>query len=162
MSSRNYLGYAFLSAALLIGVMACDSSGNSFTLDYSIAEDNLISIEGINPDTTESGFYIYFVKEGEGLFELTARDNILLHYTIRIKNDDRIIESSYVNGSTQPFQFSVAADFGESRGSGFLEGMIGMKEGEQRVLIIPPDDDLEVSFFVDTVIVDYELDSILY
>lgn len=82
----------------------------------------------------------------------------MLYYTIRFKPTNAIIESSYGNNNTFPLQFNGIASATSTKGEGFVEAIIGMREGEKRVAVIPPTQ----SVYSDTVIVDLELDSILF
>ena len=147
--------FILTSSFLLTG---CDTESNPYRVDFSLAEANLFDITGIESRTTESGLIIYDLEQGTGSLEVVSRDNILLYYTIRFKPNDAIIESSYANNSNFPVQFNGIVAEANRIGDGFVEGVIGMKEGEKRVVMIPTSE----SVYSDTVIVDLELDSILY
>lgn len=147
--------FTLISTFLLTG---CDPESNPYRVDYSLAKANIFDITGIESRTTESGLIIYDLEPGAGSLEVVSRDNILLYYTIRFKSSDAIIESSYANNSNFPVQFNGIAAKGNRIGDGFVEGVMGMKEGEKRVVMIPSSE----SVYSDTVIVDLELDSILY
>lgn len=137
---------------------SCDEDNNIFRVDYSLAEELLFDTAGALRTTTDSGLIIYELDAGSGPLEVVSRDNILLYYTIRFKPTDQIIESSYGNNSTFPLQFNGIANAAGRQGDGFVEGVLGMKEGAKRVVLIPP----TLSVYSDTVIVDLELDSILF
>jgi FKBP-type peptidyl-prolyl cis-trans isomerase len=139
-------------------LVGCDTDTSTFRVDYSLAEELIFDTTGFDSRTTESGLIIYELDPGNGTLEVVSRDNILLYYTIRFKPNDAIIESSYANNSTFPLQFNGIASSSNRLGNGFVEGIIGMKEGAKRVVVIPPTE----SVYSDTVIVDLEVDSILF
>lgn len=150
--------FSFLLALLFFTTFtSCDEDNNIFQVDYSNAEENLLDTAGTVPTVTESGLIIYELEVGTGPFEVISRDNILIYYTFRLKETDQVFESSYVNGSTLPTRFTTIGNSSTNKGEGFVEGILGMKEGGVRVLVIPPN----LSVYRDTVIVDVELDSIL-
>jgi FKBP-type peptidyl-prolyl cis-trans isomerase len=136
-----------------------------FQIDYSTVPD-AYSISGAKKVVTETGLIYYVIEEGSGTLEVTPRDQIQIFYTKRLKRDlDHILSSSYANGVQQP----VSASLGASRivsEAGFREGLLGMKEGEKRVLILPPDlaygGSPNSSFAEDTLWIDVELDQIIY
>lgn len=99
--------------------------------DFTTVPDPF-SIEGITPDTSETGLIVYTLEEGTGPFTVQLRDNILIYYTGRT-TDQEIFDSSYKNGSTTPASQSVTSVI-----EGYREGVIGMKEGGKKVLVIPP------------------------
>lgn len=157
LSSRPFgiLLAAFLTLSFLA---ACDTDSSPFRVDYSLAEELVFDTTGIESRTTESGLIIYELDPGIGTLEVVSRDNVLLYYTIRFKPTNDIIESSYANNSTFPLQFNGIASSANRLGDGFVEGVLGMKEGGKRVVVIPPTE----SVYSDTVIVDLEVDSILF
>lgn len=139
-------------------LLNCRDGSNPFEIDYSTAPDPF-SVEGATPDTSETGLITYQLQDGSGPFEVTIRDQVLIYYTGRTTNGE-IFDSSYRNGSTSPGNLSV-----NSVVDGFREGILGMKEGEKKVLIIPPSlayGDIENhSLQNDTLIFDLELETIL-
>lgn len=147
--------FTLISFFLLTG---CGTDPDPYRIDFSLAEANIFDVTGVEGRTTESGLIIYELESGTGSLEVVSRDNILLYYTIRFKSTDAIIESSYANNSNFPDQFNGIAEEANRIGDGFVEGVIGMKEGEKRVVIIPTSE----SVYSDTVIVDLELESILF
>ncbi|MEX0846089.1 MAG: FKBP-type peptidyl-prolyl cis-trans isomerase [Balneolaceae bacterium] len=109
---------------------------NRFKIDYTLAEDHIYDISAADSSVTrESGLTIYFIEEGSGIFEVERRDQVRVFYTGRKWVTGEIFDSSFKNGVTTPVTFNNIGGLVE----GFKEGLIGMKEGEKRVLIIPPD-----------------------
>lgn len=157
---RSIKSFGFLITAIfsLVFLSSCDEDTNIFRVDYSLAEEFLFDTTGTIGVTSETGVIIYELESGSGPLEVVSRDNILLYYTIRFKPTNQIIESSYGNNSTFPLQFNGIANASSRQGNGFVEGVLGMKEGAKRVVVIPPTQ----SVYSDTVIVDLELDSILF
>jgi len=146
-----------IAALLFVFVTRCDDDPTSFQVDYSLAEELLFDTTGVTATRTDSGLLIYQIQEGEGPLQVEIRDNIRIYYTMRLKSTGQVFESSYVNGITSPSQFVEVGSTANNRGDGFVEGIIGMRENEQRVVVIPPSE----SVYTDTIIVDLDLDSIL-
>jgi peptidylprolyl isomerase len=80
-----------------------------------------------------SGLKIIEVREGHGDQTAKAGDTVVVHYTGRLTNGKKF-DSSRDRG--EPFSFKLGA--GQVI-RGWDEGIAGMKVGEQRKLIIPPD-----------------------
>ncbi len=139
-------------------LLNCRDGSNPFEVDYSTVPDPF-SVEGITPDTSETGLITYRLQAGSGPFEVTIRDRVLMYYTGR-KTNGEIFDSSYGNGSTTPSNLAV-----DGVVEGFREGILGMKEGEKKVLIIPPSlaygNNEGHSLQNDTLIFDLELETIL-
>jgi len=82
--------------------------------------------------TTASGLTIVEVKPGDG--EVAGPgDTVSVHYTGKLKDGTKF-DSSY--DRNQPIQFVLGA---HQVIPGWDEGIAGMKVGEKRQLIIPPD-----------------------
>jgi peptidylprolyl isomerase len=82
--------------------------------------------------TTASGLTIVEVKSGNGDVA-GAGDTVSVHYTGKLKGGTKF-DSSY--DRNQPIQFVLGA---HQVIPGWDEGIAGMKVGEKRQLIIPPD-----------------------
>jgi peptidylprolyl isomerase len=83
--------------------------------------------------TTPSGLKYVVVAEGEGDATPTAGAMVKAHYTGKLLDGSKF-DSSYDRGT--PIDFPV----GQGRViKGWDEAFLGMKKGEKRVLIIPPD-----------------------
>ena len=159
--------FTSLSKLLFIGLIvvlaSCDDD-NPFVVDFSTVPPPF-EIGNAPLVTTPSGLGYHVIREGSGPFEVTRRDNIRVFFTGRLTNGE-VFDSSYRNGSTTPSTFSNLGTLID----GFREGLIGMRVGEQRVLIIPPSlaygniterSNPNFRFRNDTLIFDIELDSIL-
>ncbi len=133
-----------LTAALLIILMAgCDdpvTPGFQET-DFSTVPDPIDYSEGERFEV-ENGLIYYIVEEGEGQFRVTGRDVVRFFVTLRSYETGEIIQSTYANGRETADQSQVAG----LNTTGFQMGISdqdeydikGMKEGEIRVLIVPP------------------------
>lgn len=149
-------------------VVSCDTSNNNpFQNDFSDVPEPFSIENPVSVDTTESGLIIYVIEEGSGDLEVIPRDQISFYYTKRYRDDlDRIIASSYANGVTFPHTGPVTPTSTRSviSESQFREGVIGMVEGEKRVLVlIPPVVGYlgnSYTYSSDTVWIDIELDEI--
>lgn len=128
---------------------ACDTT-DPFRIpppDFSTVPD-AFDISGIEPIEIEEGVDAYILEEGEGDFEVTIRDNISVFITLRT-TDGEIIFSSFNDERTSPtnigvgniqlnpnvFQYSVFLAYTP----GLRAGILGMKEGEVRTLIVSPE-----------------------
>lgn len=101
--------------------------------DYSTVPDPYDTTEAEKVER-DNGLVYHIIKEGSGPFEVVARDRIEIFYTGRIESTGEVFDSSYRNGSTEPNVFSVPSAI-----KGFKQGVIGMKIGGKRKIIIPPD-----------------------
>lgn len=106
----------------------------------------------------------YRIEEGGGEFEIVRRDVIRWHFTLRTA-DGEIIRSSYADGNTTPRAINVL----NAETEGLRRGLIGMKEGEIRVIVVPPPLGFEnvspanpdAEFREDTLVYDAELIEII-
>ncbi len=99
--------------------------------DFSTVPDPYSTV-GITPDTSDSGLITYTLENGSGPFTVNIVDDVLVFYTGRKTNGD-VFDSSFKNSSTSSSQLTVTSVI-----EGFKEGLLGMKEGEKKILIIPP------------------------
>ena len=155
---------SFLTLSI-VAFAACNEDSNPFRIDYSDAPPLPdTTAQGVSKISTGSGLIYYVISEGNPeSFEVVIRDDIQIYYTGRTE-DGEIFESSYGNGSTSPDRFNdlgsyVSARGTNSKGEGFVEGILGMYEGERRVLVIPPELNRTAS---STLIYDIELETIEY
>ncbi|WP_428236750.1 hypothetical protein [Gracilimonas sp.] len=148
-------------------IVSCDTNNDPRRVDYSDVPEPFSIDNPVSVDTTESGLIIYVIEEGSGDLEVIPRDQISFYYTKRYKDDlDRIIASSYANGVTFPHTGPVTPTSTRSviSESQFREGVIGMVEGEKRVLVLTPPVfgylGNSYTYTNDTLWIDIELDSI--
>jgi len=126
------------------------------------------------------GITKFTVEDGRGVDRVVIRDQIAMFLTLRTM-DGTIIYSSYQNNSESAIQASVQSistprppntvrsfSFDRARTDGLKKGIIGMREGEKRVIIVPPDQGFELigtgsindPYRQDTLRYDVELDFI--
>jgi len=134
-------------------------------------------VSGVEAEPVQDGIEKYIVEEGYGEDRVVVRDEIFVFITMR-NLDGEIIYSSYQNERTSPNFISVldirpqiAQNYEVPRSftDGLRKGLIGMKEGEKRVLIVPPQEGLAniqsggltEAFRNDTLRYDLELNAIL-
>lgn len=148
----------FASVFSLLFLNACGGE-DPFQVDYSAAPEPFPIVDSTKVET-ESGLTYYVVEEGSG-DTVTRRSTVFVFYTGRTL-DGNIFDSSYRNGAITPATFNDLGGLIQ----GFREGLIGMKEGEKRVLIIPPDlaygSSETHTLRNDTLRFDIELDEIAY
>lgn len=134
----NLRSNAFFLSLLFVSILflgSCDEN-NPYQVDYSLAEDHIYDLASADSvETRESGLKIYYIEAGSGIYEVERRDQVRVFYTGRIWPDGEIFDSSYKNKITTPVRFDNIGNLVE----GFKEGLMGMKVGEKRVLIIPPE-----------------------
>jgi len=138
-----------LFSLILITVSACETE-DPFSIpppDFSTVPE-AYDISNIEPEVIEEGVTIYVHEEGAQNFFVTARDEVRAFITLRTQ-DGEIIYSSFANGGTLPvpvsmvnagtvqsvFQYSVLLAYSP----GFKTGLLGMANGEQRTIVVEPE-----------------------
>lgn len=133
----------------LFTVISCDTS-DPFSFpppDFSTVPP-AYDIDGLDPVEIEEGITAYIHEEGEGFGNVTIRDDILLFITVRTLDGD-IIYSTYNDARVDPttvrvgniqlnpsvFNYSIQLSYT----FGLRQGLLGMKEGERRTLIVQPE-----------------------
>lgn len=95
----------------------------------------------------EEGIETYALEDGAGQFIVTQRDQVTMFITLRTMEGD-IIYSTFNDSRTDPvtvtvgnieldfraFQYSVSLSYTE----GLRKGLVGMKQGEKRTIIVSP------------------------
>ncbi len=171
MNNTRLKSSILVSFFLSLLIVSCDTSNTDpFKQDFSDVPDPFSIKDPVSVDTTESGLIIYVIEEGSGDIEVIPRDEVSIYYTKRYKKDlDQIINSSYANGVTAPRTTSVTPQSSRSdidiiNERQFREGVIGMVEGEKRVLVLTPPVfgylGNSYSYTSETLWIDIELDSI--
>ncbi|MEO1022368.1 MAG: FKBP-type peptidyl-prolyl cis-trans isomerase [Bacteroidota bacterium] len=123
--------FRLICTVVLFGFLSsCED--DPFRVDYSSVPAPFVT-EGTERVELPSGLVYYVVEEGVGSQEVVIRDRVLIYYTGR-NSEGAIFDSSYENGNEIPRNNNVT-DFN----AGFTEGLIGMKTGEKRVFVIPPE-----------------------
>ena len=169
LKTLNVPVFLLFIASLLLA--SCDEN-DPRQIDYSRVPEPFSIQNPVSVDTTETGLIIYVIEEGvcpagdEDLCTVNPRDQIRIFYTKRLKDDaDRILSSSYANGVETPVTTSIGGGRIIAE-EGFKQGVLGMKKGEKRVLILPPDlaygNNPNSPYEEDTVWIDLELDEIIY
>ncbi|MGM0545541.1 MAG: FKBP-type peptidyl-prolyl cis-trans isomerase [Bacteroidota bacterium] len=137
-----------LSTLLLF--QACDDSNNTGPTapDFSTVPEPYDLSEADTSYTIEGDVEIYVIEEGvcpggdEEFCTVNSRDQISLKYTGRIFDDETIFESTYANDNNDPVLISNLSsnptDQQAAQVEGFRKGLLGMKEGEKRVIVVPP------------------------
>lgn len=133
LSLRHFLLIVISSTFLYIG---CDDPTNPIfrETDFSTVPDPLDTNQAERIEL-ENGLNYYIVETGDedGQWEVQGRDGVRIFLTLRLE-DGTILQSTYANGRTSPEDVSVSGLSTE----GLREGVLGMKEGESRVIIVPP------------------------
>ena len=116
-------------------VISCGSNSNPFNIDPPDLSTVPPPVDTTGTERIELADSLVFfrVRPGEGEFSVVNRDNIRRHFTLRTA-DGEVVRSSYADGNTTPRVASVQA----SETEGLRRGLLGMKEGEIRVIVVPP------------------------
>lgn len=126
-----------LTVGLVILISACDDPTNPFfrETDFSTVPDP-IQYTQYEPVELENGLTYYVIDPGneEPKWRVKSRDGVSLFRTLRTMDGD-IIQSSYSDSRTQPENLSVNS----LSSRGVREGVLDMKEGEIRVIVVPPE-----------------------
>lgn len=140
----KHFKYLALSVFSLLLLQSCgqDPTGP----DFSNVPAPYDTTSAVSSTITDDGLKIYTIEEGYGAFKVVSRDQVRLRFTGRTA-DGRVFDSSYANNFSTPRTFQnltpVPINTGFSQISplidGFRRGIIGMKEGEKRTLVIPPE-----------------------
>lgn len=87
-----------------------------------------------NDNTWEQdGVTVEILTRGEGP-AIRLGDSAILHYTLTLE-DGKVIDSSQ-SGTREPFSFVLGSGVVIR---GFERGIVGMKRGETRLIVVPPD-----------------------
>jgi peptidylprolyl isomerase len=81
---------------------------------------------------TASGLRYIVVEEGTGDKSPKMGDKVTVHYSAKLLDDGRVVDSSYRRG--KPLDVVIGNLI-----AGWNEALVTMKKGEKRTLIIPPD-----------------------
>ena len=124
MSNREWaIGIGGLCVIALITVLAVTSTGKDKDKDKDNKDEKVIK--------TDSGLEYVDLKVGDGE-EAKTRKKVWMHYTGTFKDTGKKFDSSYDSG--EPYELVLGA--GEVI-KGWDEGIVGMKVGGKRKLIVP-------------------------
>ncbi|WP_069133041.1 FKBP-type peptidyl-prolyl cis-trans isomerase [Rhodohalobacter halophilus] len=143
------LKIAIGSVLLFFSIASCDNDDPFYIPppDFSTVPA-AYDYEGLEAVEIEEGITAYIHEEGDGVGTVTVRDDILLFITLRTLEGD-IIYSTYNDSSVEPttvrisniqlnpsvFRYNIQLAYTY----GLRQGVIGMKEGERRTLIVQPE-----------------------
>ncbi|MBN2731245.1 MAG: FKBP-type peptidyl-prolyl cis-trans isomerase, partial [Balneolaceae bacterium] len=125
---------------------------NTFELNFDDAPPPYDTSQAMHDTTIAGGTTIYFFEEGEGPFKVVSKDQIEVEITGRTE-EGRIFDSSFNNRSAvnqrqlvnlTPNSKRVIGPNGRPSSvpplvEGLRKGLLGMKEGESRTIVIPPE-----------------------
>lgn len=164
------------SLTLLVGLFALLLAGCADTTNPYFRPPDLTTVPAL-PDTTElelihnqKDLQVYRVQEGSGEWTVQGRtgEGMNAFVTMRINDEETtILQSTYADGRTVPEQVNTS-DLIDPRG--LLEGVIGMKQGERRIIVVGPtmgfaDADRSSQFYMyrdETFVYDFEVTRIHY
>ncbi|HLR76996.1 MAG TPA: FKBP-type peptidyl-prolyl cis-trans isomerase [Balneolaceae bacterium] len=143
--------YSLLLFLLPITVFLYSCKGKDpFRVDYSQVPPPFNSSEAVRDSVLPEGVKIYVTEEGDGQFEVTFKDAILVKYTGRTEDGD-IFQSSYGRHSKKqtnftdllqnlyPYAIRIGNQNIPPQIEGFRKGLLGMRPGEKRIIVVPPE-----------------------
>lgn len=129
-----------LSVVFLVQACGDDPTRTSRELDFSTVPEPFDTSQADTSYTKEGGVEIHVIEKGKGSFEVVPRDQIRLFITGRT-SEGEIFRSTYANGNTRSAGISnlkpVVFREQNPQIEGLRRGLLGMKEGEKRVIIVP-------------------------
>lgn len=148
----KFLGHFRFILILLLTVIllqACEGE-DIFRPDYSAAPPPLNSAEAISDTTLPKGVQIYVIEEGNGPFEVVYKDVIRVKYTGRTEAGDifvssyrEVFEPEYINSLQNLYPYAIETQTPQGLRpvppliEGFRKGLLGMREGEVRIIRVP-------------------------
>lgn len=124
-----------LSIFALASATACLSTDNNAPDEIPIEQTNFASALGVNLSAstrTPNGAYYRDIVSGTGAVVATG-DSVSVRYTVWLANGIQIDSNVGSSAPLLTFKLGVGSVIG-----GFDEGLLGVKVGTQRQLIIPP------------------------
>lgn len=162
MSITNIAKTYFPILLIIMLLSACQDNSPSFATDFTDVPPLPDTTSAVSSTVTQSGVTVYVVEEGNPQsLDLTIRDNVFAYYSVRVASTGEIIQSSYANGVTAAIRISNIGSQSviNNLGGNLTNAILGMKEGERRVLLFPEsantypgDEDLIVDFELETII----------
>jgi hypothetical protein len=145
---KSLFGATALFTILLFIFVSCGTEDNFFPPPDLSTVPEPYSIDNLEPFIPEEGVEVYVHEEGTGPFYVTNRDELLVFLTLRT-DEGEIIYSTFANGSESPltvqmrnagqfqnvFQYSILRAYTP----GLKTGLMGMREGEKRTLVVSPE-----------------------
>lgn len=125
---------AFLLLGLGLAVVACGDSPTApqpFDVQDVVFADEL-TVSQADLEETDSGLFYHDVVVGEGP-QPTTESIVELHYTLWLP-DGTLLADTRQSGQVPNWDLAQATLI-----PGFSEGLLGMREGGTRVLVVPPD-----------------------
>lgn len=149
MQKSVYPYFLLIFVIFFTGIIGCDTD-DPFRIpppDLSTVPEPF-NLQNINPQEIIPGVQIYVHEEGFGPYYVTARDEVWIFKTLRTDDGD-IIYSTFSDNRSDPipiamniagsfqnvFSFTVLLGYTP----GFKAGMLGMKEGEKRTIVVQPE-----------------------
>lgn len=152
LNKSPFLLFALLISSALLIQSCSDDSNQPTGPDYSFVPDPYNLSEADTTYTKEGGVEIYVIEEGicpggiEKYCTVQPVDQIRVKYTGRIfdggSGQGEIFESTFVDSTSTPAIITNLTPNSTQQQAaqieGFRRGLLGMKEGEKRVIIVPP------------------------
>jgi FKBP-type peptidyl-prolyl cis-trans isomerase len=146
MKHLNRLLPVFILFAVFLALQSCsDNNRNPFInrFEPKAAPPPYDSTQAVQDSTLGGGLKIYVIKKGDDTFRVSPNDAIQVRYTAR-RADGKIFQTTYhkngLNGNTKVLYNLYPYPSGQVSPlqKGFRKGLLGMKEGEERIIRVPP------------------------
>lgn len=152
---QSLVKHVIVFSILFTVVVSCDTEDPfSFPPPNFSTVPEAYDTNGIELEEIDEGVSAYIHDEGEGPFYVTTLDEVSVYITLRTTDDD-IIYSSFVNENTTPVTVGMVnagtiqnlSEFSSfsvlyAYSPGLKKGLLGMKEGEKRTIIVEPEQGL--------------------
>lgn len=140
MKAHKPIRLLLITPILVLLVVSCGKS--PYIPDYSAAPAPF-DTTGAQRTKLSDGLVYYDVTKGSGPYQVVEDDIIQIKYTGRKKSDGKIFDSTYEKQQLgSPYYVTVSgvdASGNFNLVQGLREGLLGMKKGGKRVIVIPPD-----------------------
>ncbi len=148
--STRTLSTLFVLLASVFLIQACGEENDFFTIDLSGAPPAYERSQAVRDTTLDEGLNIFVLEEGdETIPPVVANDQVQVRLTGRTQEGE-VFETSFRRnnpGGTIALPKLTPNPAGNPNSSvvilvqnveGFRKGMIGMQEGEKRIIEVPP------------------------
>ena len=117
-------------AASLLGLGAC---AGGFTLPASLSYAPSTGVDLRQMEARDSGLFVQTLSEGYGDRAARRGDAVKIHYVGQFP-DGRMFDTTVKGSETMDFRLGLGTVI-----RGWEEGIIGMRVGERRKLVVPPE-----------------------
>lgn len=135
--------FIFFSFGTLLLQGCSNNNTNRFRFNPKAAPPPYDQSQAVRDTTLSGGIKIYVIKEGTGPYKVTPNDQIQVKYTGRTANG-KVFTTTYTKNSITSNSTNITDlyPYPERNSSPLVEGLrrglLGMQEGEKRIIRVPP------------------------